>query len=94
LRRTRVGPYGLDVARTLEQLETSFDVLPLAAAARVAFPARELSADEARRLAHGQRLKATGLGDRPVAAFAPDGALIAIVRETGPTARPLLVLQD
>lgn len=94
LRRTRVGPYGLDVARTLDQLEASFDVLSLAAAARVTFPARELTADEARRLAHGQRLKATGLGDQPVAAFAPDGALIAIVRETGPTARPLLVLQD
>jgi hypothetical protein len=29
-----------------------------------------------------------------VAAFAPDGALIAIVTETGPTTRPLLVLQD
>lgn len=94
LRRTKVGPYGLEVARTLEQLESSFSVLSLAEAARAAFPARELTADEARKLAHGQRLKATGLGERPTAAFAPDGHLVAIVSEKGPTALPLLVLED
>lgn len=93
LRRTRVGPYALDVARTLEQLEAEFRLLPLAVAARAAFPARELSSDEARRLAHGQRLSAVGLGKGPVAAFAPDGSLVALLSETGPTARPLLVVQ-
>jgi tRNA pseudouridine55 synthase len=93
LRRTRVGPYGLDTARTLEQLEASFEVLDLAEAARAAFPVRELSQEEARKLAHGQRLKAAGLGERPTAAFAPDGTLVAIISETGPTARALLVLQ-
>lgn len=93
LRRTRVGPYGLDVARTLESLADDFAVLPMADAARAAFPARELDADEARRLVHGQRLTAVGLGEQPTAAFAPDGSLVAIVSETGPTARPLLVLQ-
>jgi tRNA pseudouridine55 synthase len=92
LRRTRVGPYGLDVARTLESLGEEFAVLAMADAARAAFPVRELDADEARRLAHGQRLDAVGLGEHPVAAFAPDGTLVAILRETGPTARPLLVL--
>lgn len=92
LRRTRVGPYGIDVARTLEQLESSFELLDLATCARAVFPARELSGEEARRLAHGQRLKAAGLGERPVAAFGPDGSLVAIVTETGPTTRPLLVL--
>ena len=93
LRRTRVGPYGLDRARTLPQLEESFAVLALADAARAAFPARELSADEARRLAHGMRLPALGdaAGD-PVAAFAPDGTLVALVSEQGGTARPVLVL--
>ena len=88
-----MGPYGLDGARTLEQLEASFEVLDLARAARAAFPVRELTQDEARKLAHGQRLKAAGLGERPTAAFAPDGSLVAIISETGPTARPLLVLQ-
>ncbi len=92
LRRTRVGPYGLAQARTLEQLAGAFALLPLAEAARVAFPARELDADEARRLAHGMRLDAVGLGAGPVAAFAPDGALVAVVTEEGATTRPLVVL--
>jgi len=55
LRRTRVGPYGLAQARTLEALAEEFAVVPVAQAARLAFPARELSEGEARRLAHGVR---------------------------------------
>ena len=92
LRRTRVGPYDLAQARTLEQLTAEFTVLPLADAARRAFPIRELSADEARRLAHGMRLDAVGLGAEPAAAFAPDGTLVAVVIEEGPRTRPLVVL--
>jgi tRNA pseudouridine55 synthase len=92
LRRTRVGPYGLDRAVTLEAAAEGFAVLPIADAARAAFPARELTDDEARRLAHGHRLDATGTGPDPVAAFAPDGHLVALVSDTGPTARPLVVL--
>ena len=71
MRRTRVGPYDLGQARTLEQLDDDFGVLGIAQAARLAFPARELTDDEARRLAHGIRLPAIGLGTAPVAAFAP-----------------------
>ena len=56
LRRTRVGGYGIEAARTLEQLADRFEVLPLAQAASAAFPRRNLSADEARRLANGGRL--------------------------------------
>jgi tRNA pseudouridine55 synthase len=92
LRRTRVGPYRLDGARTLEQLDGDFCLLPIAQAARVAFPARELSDDEARRLAHGQRLAASEQGPGPVAAFAPDGSLIGLLTDAGLTARPLVVL--
>jgi tRNA pseudouridine55 synthase len=92
LRRTRVGPYRLEQARTLEALAQGFSVVPMAKAARLAFPARELSDDEARRLAHGVRLPAVGLGPAPVAAFAPDGALVAVVSEEGGVARPLVVL--
>jgi tRNA pseudouridine55 synthase len=59
LRRTRVGGYGLDQAHTLDQLAENFEVLPLAQAASAAFPGRQLTEDEARRLAHGGRLTAT-----------------------------------
>jgi tRNA pseudouridine55 synthase len=55
-----VGGYGLDQARTLDQLADRFEVLPLAQAAAAAFPGRNLSAEEARRLANGGRLAAVG----------------------------------
>jgi tRNA pseudouridine55 synthase len=104
LRRTRVGGYGAQDARTLEQLADRFEVVPLAQAASAAFPRRNLSADEARRLAHGGRLapaavsaetstavavSAASLG--PTAAYAPDGTLIALVAEESGQARPLVV---
>ena len=104
LRRTRVGGYGIEAARTLEQLADRFEVLPLAQAASAAFPRRNLSADEARRLANGGRLAAAASHhqastapqastDRqtPTAAYAPDGTLIALVTEESGQARPLVV---
>jgi tRNA pseudouridine55 synthase len=92
LRRTRVGPYLLQSSRTLSQLGEEFTMLPIAEAARAAFASRTLSADEARKLAHGQRLEASELGPGPVAAFAPDGSLVALITDAGLTARPLVVL--
>jgi tRNA pseudouridine55 synthase len=98
LRRTRVGSYGLDTARTLDQLADRFEVLPLAQAAAAAFPRRDLSADEARRLAHGGRLApaaatvgADAVTPGPTAAYAPDGTLIALLTEQAGQARPLVV---
>jgi tRNA pseudouridine55 synthase len=94
LRRTRVGGYGLDAARTLDQLAERFEVMPLAQAAAAAFPRRDLSADEARRLTHGGRLPAgpPGTGTpSPTAAFAPDGSLVALLAEQDGQARPLAV---
>lgn len=104
LRRTRVGPYGLELARTLDQLGAEFAVIGLEQAARAAFPVRELDAEEARRLGHGMWLPAAGTvtvagavvpataSTDPIAAFAPDGTLVALVREQGAVARPVLVL--
>ena len=80
LRRTRVGGYRIEDARTLEQLAGRFEVLPLAQAAAAAFPSRALTADEAHRLAHGGRLGPSGAHE-PTAAYAPDGTLIALVTE-------------
>ena len=98
LRRTRVGGYGLEGARTLEHLAERFEVLPLAQAASAAFPRRDLSADEARRLAHGGRLAPEGHPERhratrehPTAAYAPDGSLVALLTEQHGQARPLVV---
>ena len=76
LRRTRVGGYGVQDARTLEQLADRFEVLPLAQAASAAFPRRNLTADEARRLANGGRLAAAASTD-PQASTLPPSTLQA-----------------
>jgi tRNA pseudouridine55 synthase len=91
LRRTRVGGFGLDRARTLDELEAAFDPTPMAEAVAAAFPRRDVEADEARRLAHGQALAAVGLGPGPVGVFGPDGQVIALVEERGELAKPIAV---
>jgi tRNA pseudouridine55 synthase len=94
LRRTRVGGYGIESARTLEQLAERFEVLPLARAAAAEFPRRDLTEAEARRLASGGHLARTDdprTPRAPIAAYAPDGTLIALVTEESGRARPLAV---
>src|SRR5262245_60480436 len=91
LRRTRVGPYDLAMARTIEQLTEAFDLLPMGEAVAAAFPRRDVSADEAGRVAHGGRLASVGLGPGPVGVFGPDGTLLALVEEHGPIAKSLAV---
>jgi tRNA pseudouridine55 synthase len=90
LRRTRVGPYRIEDALTLDELAGSFRVIPLAAAAAAAFGRRDLTDEEARRVGHGGRLAALGTAG-PVAAFAPDGSLIALLTEEAGQARSLAV---
>ncbi|MBO0774914.1 MAG: tRNA pseudouridine(55) synthase TruB [Actinobacteria bacterium] len=104
LRRTRAGPYGLAMARTLGQLAASFTVIPLADAVAAAFPSRRLAAGQAAALSHGAALTVTGppvpprgpAGSAPgqsglVAAFAPDGTFIALTEERDGRARPVAV---
>ncbi len=60
LRRTRIGGIDLSGAHTLEQLEASLTVLPLADAVRAAFPARTVTGDEAVGVRHGRPLALDG----------------------------------
>ncbi|MBV2367174.1 tRNA pseudouridine(55) synthase TruB [Streptomonospora nanhaiensis] len=91
LRRTRVGPYGLDQARTLEQLAEEFTAVPLAQAVAAAFPVRVLSAEEARRVAHGNRIPPGELGPGPVGLFAPDGSVVALAEDRPGYSKPIVV---
>jgi tRNA pseudouridine55 synthase len=97
LRRTAVGPYRLDQARTLEDLSERTHLTPLAEAAAAAFPRLDLTADDARRLAHGVRIPVPASvipapgAQSPVAAFGPDGALIALVTSDSDKLRTLAV---
>jgi tRNA pseudouridine55 synthase len=92
LRRTRVGPFALDLARTMDELAALADpvTLPLAAAVRSAMPVRQLDEAEARELSFGRPLAARGIAGVH-GALAPDGSVAALLREADGRARPVLV---
>ncbi|MCW2601643.1 MAG: tRNA pseudouridine synthase [Frankiales bacterium] len=94
LRRTRVGPFRLGAARTLEQLEKGFDdaVVPLDIAVAHSFPRRELSEAEALDLSYGKKLTPTGMAGT-VGAFAPDGGCVALVEDRAGVARASVVFR-
>jgi tRNA pseudouridine55 synthase len=89
LRRTAVGPYGLDVARTLEELEEDPSVLPLAVAARAAFPALDLDAADAGHVRVGRALEVPLAGLTGL--FDPDGEFLALYEPRDGLARPVAV---
>ncbi|TYC99102.1 tRNA pseudouridine(55) synthase TruB [Arthrobacter echini] len=90
LRRTRVGPYPIEQARTLDQLAESLELLPLDDAGRALFPVRELTDSEAADVSHGRRIGPSEAPD-PVAAYAPDGTLVALLENRADSARTVLV---
>jgi len=100
LRRTAVGGFTLDVARTLDQLaeqagrddSTAADLMSLTLdeAASQFFRRRDADPDEARVLSHGGPLSPIGAAE-PYAVFAPSGEVIAIVQERDGKARAEVV---
>ncbi len=92
LRRTRVGPFDIAVARTLDELAELDDpvTLPLAAALRAAFPVREIDAEEARELSFGRPIAARGVAGVHAAIDAA-GLAVALLREDEGRDRPVLV---
>jgi tRNA pseudouridine55 synthase len=91
LRRTAVGPFGLDGARTLEALAEEFAVLDIAAAARASFPAYELDQTQAAFVRVGRKLPLELPTDGPVAVFDPSGEFLALYERGGDLARPVAV---
>jgi tRNA pseudouridine55 synthase len=92
LRRTRVGPFTLDQARSLDELAALPGpvTVPLPDAVRAAMPVRTVSAEDARNLSFGRPIAATGRTGI-CAALGPDDAVVALLREDGDLARPVLV---
>ena len=94
LRRTRVGAFALDVARTLDELadepaDEPLQVLALADAARATFAVRELTAEEAVALGYGKAIDGDATGT--TAALGPDGTLVALLEPRDGALRPVVV---
>lgn len=93
LRRTRVGRFGLDQARTLEQLaEAATLSYTLDEACLQAFPRRDLTESEAVDASHGRPLAAAGI-DGLYAAVAPDGRVMALLEDAGRRTRSVVVIR-
>jgi tRNA pseudouridine55 synthase len=92
--RTRVGPFGLEDALTLDDLATrgiEHSLLP-ATQALPDSPSYSAQADEAVRLANGQALPVAGLRAECVWVYAPTGLLVCLASADGTLLRPRLAL--
>ena len=93
LRRTRVGGFGLEHARTLEQLSEqpslSYD---LDAACLSSFPRRDITPGQAEDCAHGRSLAPAGMAGI-YAATDPDGRVIALLEDRGERTKSVVVIR-
>ena len=93
LRRTRVGRFGLDRARTLEELaDTPALSCSLDEACLLAFPRRELSDDQTLDVGHGRALDPAGIAG-VYAAVAPDGRVMALLEDSGRRTKSVVVIR-
>jgi tRNA pseudouridine55 synthase len=93
LRRTRVGRFSAAQARTLDELaERPRLSYTLDEACLLAFPRRDLTAEEAESASHGRALQPAGI-DGIYAATAPDGRVIALLRDEKSRTKSVVVLR-
>jgi tRNA pseudouridine55 synthase len=93
LRRTRVGRFGIDQARALDQLaEQPALSLTLDEACLQLFPHRQLGDDEADAVANGRALSPAGV-DGVYAAHTVDGRVIGLLRDDGPRTKSVVVIR-
>lgn len=93
LRRTRVGDFGLDEARTLEELVDDPRLsYSLDEACLLAFPRRDLTADEAADTRHGRPLQPAGI-DGVYAATDADDRVLALLEDRGARTKSVVVLR-
>jgi tRNA pseudouridine55 synthase len=92
LRRTRVGRFGLDQARSLDELaERPRLNWTLDEACLLLFARRDLTPDQARATANGVPLSPAGI-DGVYAATDPEGRVIALLRDEGPKTKSVVVI--
>jgi tRNA pseudouridine55 synthase len=93
LRRTRVGRFGLDEARSLDDLAESPRLnWTLDEACRLMFPRRDLTPEEVDATGNGRPLSPAGI-DGVYAASAADGRVIALLRDEGSRTKSVVVIR-
>jgi tRNA pseudouridine55 synthase len=93
LRRTRVGPFELDQARSLDDLAENPRLnWTLDEACLLMFTRRDLSAEEADATSNGRSLSPAGI-DGVYAATDPDGLVMALLRDEGPRTKSVVVIR-
>jgi len=93
LRRTRVGGYGLDHARTLERLAEQPSLsYSLDEACLLGFGRRDITAEQAIDAGHGRPLPAAGI-EGIYAASDPDGRVMALLADKGALTRSVVVIR-
>lgn len=93
LRRTASGRFGLDQARTLDQLaEAATLSYTLDEACLLSFPRRDLTADEAVAVSHGKSLAPAGIGGL-YAATDPDERVMALLEDSGRRTKSVVVIR-
>ncbi|MEV6386997.1 tRNA pseudouridine(55) synthase TruB [Nocardia xishanensis] len=93
LRRTRVGPFILQHARTLDELAEDATLnLGIDEAVRIAFPHRTIDEREAESLRDGRWLDPIGIAGVH-AALTADGTAIALLEEKGKRSSPVFVIR-
>ncbi|AKK30438.1 tRNA pseudouridine synthase B [Mycobacterium sp. EPa45] len=93
LRRTRVGGYGLDHSRSLDELaEQPALSYSLDEACLLAFPRRDITDAEADDAGHGRPLTPAGI-DGVYAATDSEGRVIALLEDRGPRTKSVVVIR-
>ncbi len=93
LRRTRVGPFGLDESHPLDDLAACPRLsYSLDQACLLAFARRDLTEQEAEDTRHGRPLAPAGIGGT-YAAAAPDGSVIALLTDGPARTKSVVVLR-
>jgi tRNA pseudouridine55 synthase len=104
LRRTRIGPFGIDAAQPLAELDVAAGLIGPTDAATRLLGRLDLTEQQAVDLGHGKRIavdtasRARGTDGAdgadapvgPVAAVAPDGRLVGLIEFRGDHAKSLL----
>jgi tRNA pseudouridine55 synthase len=88
LRRTRVGPYAIAQAQTLDEAAAALDLVDIADVAAATFPVVVVDVALSDCVRNGRRLEDFSLGAPRAALFSDDGDFLALYRQAGATAVP------